>query len=274
MLLWVAPILFVALMLANVAGYGLSKRLAKRTSGQPTAWSPLLGGAIGLLGLLIAFTLAMATERYETRRELVVSEANALSTTYLRDSAYVGGSGARLDALIVRYGAERLAFFDAGDDKARLDEVTRRTGALKDEIWKETVAAVLQPRQTAVDAMVLASTGEMFNLAASRMAARQLRVPLDVLWLLTFIAIGTSALCGYTLGLSGDRHMIATAALLAMISVSVAMIIDMDTPTLGLIQVPQWPMNAAVADLKAHELRRQAFVPDVPAEAAADPDAP
>jgi hypothetical protein len=73
MLLWVAPILFVALMLANAAGYGLSRRVAKGTGGQGGGWGPLLGGATGLLGLLIAFTLAMATERYETRRELVVS---------------------------------------------------------------------------------------------------------------------------------------------------------------------------------------------------------
>jgi hypothetical protein len=274
MLLWLAPILFVALMLASAAGYGLSRRVVKSGGGQGAGWGPLLGGASGLLGLLIAFTLAMATERYETRRELVVSEANALSTTYLRDSAYGGAAGARLDALIAQYGQARLAFFDAGDDKARLDEVGRRTGALKDEIWKETVAAVLLPRQTAIDAMVLASTNEMFNVAASRMAARQLKVPQDVLWLLTFIAIGTSALCGYTLGLSGDRHMIATAALMAMISVSIATIVDLDTPTLGLIQVPQSPMINAVADLKAHEARRQTFVPDVPAESAADPDAP
>jgi hypothetical protein len=48
----------------------------------------------------------------------------------------------------------------------------------------------------------------------------------------------------------------------------------MDTPTLGLIRVPQWPMINAVADLKAHEARRPAFVPEVPGEAAGDPDAP
>jgi hypothetical protein len=259
-------------MLATSLGYVLSKYLAKRKGAQPGAWSPLLGGATGLLGLLIGFTLAMATERYETRRELVVAEANALSTTYLRDSAYPGATGARLDALIVQYGQERLAFFDAGYDAARLQEVSSRTIALQDEIWKETISAVIQPHQVALDAMVLSSTNEMFNLAASRMAARQSRVPLDVLWLLGFIALGTGALCGYTLGLNGDRHLIATSALLVMIAVSIAMIVDMDAPTLGLIRVPQGPMLNAVANLKAHELRRQAFIPSDIASAATSPD--
>ena len=37
-----------------------------------------------LLSLLLAFTLAMAVPRYDHRRELVVQEANAIGTTYLR----------------------------------------------------------------------------------------------------------------------------------------------------------------------------------------------
>lgn len=44
------------------------------------------GAVLGLLGLLLGFTFAMAVGRYDTRRGLVLKEANAIGTTYLRAS--------------------------------------------------------------------------------------------------------------------------------------------------------------------------------------------
>ena len=39
---------------------------------------------LGFVGLILAFGLALAVGRYETRRAIVVAEANAIGTTYLR----------------------------------------------------------------------------------------------------------------------------------------------------------------------------------------------
>ena len=44
-----------------------------------------LGGLLGLLGLLLAFTFGMAGERFDRRKTLVVEEANAIGTAWLRD---------------------------------------------------------------------------------------------------------------------------------------------------------------------------------------------
>jgi hypothetical protein len=264
----VAAVLLAALMVAAAIGYWLPRLLAKPTAVRSEGASLIMGGATGLMGLLIAFTLAMSSERYEARRELVVAEANALSTAYLRDSALPGAAGAHLDTLIAQYGQERLAFFDAGRDQARLRQVALRTDALQDEIWRETMAALVLPHKEPVDTAVIFSTNEMFDLASSRMAARQWQVPSAILWLLIFISIGTAGLCGYNLGLHGDRHIIATSVLLVMIAVSIGLIFDMDEPTLGLIWVPQEPLVNEVADMKARELHRQSFIP---ADLAGDP---
>jgi hypothetical protein len=42
------------------------------------------GAVYGLLGLLIAFTFSGAATRYDSRRLLIVEEANAIGTAYLR----------------------------------------------------------------------------------------------------------------------------------------------------------------------------------------------
>ena len=44
----------------------------------------ILGAVMTLLALLLGFTYSMSTGRFETRRQLVVEEANAIGTTYLR----------------------------------------------------------------------------------------------------------------------------------------------------------------------------------------------
>ena len=42
------------------------------------------GVIFGLLSLLIAFTFSGAASRFERRRDLIVQEANAIGTAYLR----------------------------------------------------------------------------------------------------------------------------------------------------------------------------------------------
>ena len=229
----------------------------------PAGAGVLLGAASGLLGLLIGFTFAMSAERFETRRELVVSEANALSTTYLRDSLFPGPLGARLDALLTRYGETRLAFFDAGRDPGRLSAVAQRTGALQDEIWRQTSAALRLPQSAPLTVGVLKTTNEMFDLAATRQAASVAPVPAAIFWLLAFAALGSAGLCGYNLALGGAHHRIAAGTVLAMIGASIALLVDLDWPAHGLITVPQQPMISEVANLEAHELHRLAFtLPD------------
>src|SRR5271156_5184827 len=46
--------------------------------------STLQGAVIGLLALLLAFSFAMAEGRFDARQSLVVEEANAIGTAYLR----------------------------------------------------------------------------------------------------------------------------------------------------------------------------------------------
>jgi hypothetical protein len=263
MILLVAAALALALLAAASAGGRASEWAAARSKPDPDGAGRLLSGALGLLALLIGFTFALSAERFETRRELVVAEANALSTTYLRDSLFSDPFGARLDALLARYGEARLDFFAAGRDRAGLAAVARRTGALQDEIWRETAAALGTPGNGPFATPVLNATNELFDLAASGQAARITPVPAAVLWLLVLSAMATAALCGYTLRLGVARHGAAVATFLALVAMSIVLILDLDWPTEGLIVVPQGPLNAAVANLRAHELHRQAFtLPD------------
>ncbi len=44
----------------------------------------IVGSLLALMGFLLAITMGMASDRFDTRRGLVLAEANSVGTTYLR----------------------------------------------------------------------------------------------------------------------------------------------------------------------------------------------
>jgi len=44
----------------------------------------MIAAILGLLAFRLAFTFGVAASRFDTRRELVLDEANAIGTTFLR----------------------------------------------------------------------------------------------------------------------------------------------------------------------------------------------
>ncbi len=79
------PLRLSLLLLAIEAGYRAGDKVPSGLSDSAKAPVLAISGAIfGLLALLLGFTFSMALNRFEQRKELVVQEANAIGTTYLR----------------------------------------------------------------------------------------------------------------------------------------------------------------------------------------------
>ena len=77
--------LFAGMLVLLETGRRLGLRRLARDSEAARAGFGVVGGAIfALMGLLIAFTFSGAASRFDTRRQLVVEEANAIGTAYLR----------------------------------------------------------------------------------------------------------------------------------------------------------------------------------------------
>ena len=75
----------VAILLLMEAGRQVRNSVANQESENSLGGSGTVEAAVfGLMGLLIAFTFYGAETRFETRRSLIVDEANAIATAYLR----------------------------------------------------------------------------------------------------------------------------------------------------------------------------------------------
>src|ERR1044072_8017353 len=84
--LWtLLPITITIALISVELGFRVARYRKKRTVDEPEAPSAgLMGATLGLLAFMLAFTFGLAGTRFEARRQLVQSEANAISTAYLR----------------------------------------------------------------------------------------------------------------------------------------------------------------------------------------------
>lgn len=111
----------IGLVVAFVLAALLGNRLWQPADGRAQAdIGYVVSGALGLLALLIGFTFAVALDRYATRRDLVVREANAIEAAWLRTDLLTTADGAPLRAMLKDYAVSRLSFYDAGTDPALL----------------------------------------------------------------------------------------------------------------------------------------------------------
>jgi len=72
------------LLLVEVGRLIGARRIATDPEGARAGVGPFEGALFALLGLLLAFTFYGATGRFDTRRQLIVDETNAIGATYLR----------------------------------------------------------------------------------------------------------------------------------------------------------------------------------------------
>ena len=92
----------------------------------------LLSAVLALLGLLIGFTFSLSLSRYDSRREMVVAEGNAIGTAWLRATLVPGPEGDGLRTAMRSYGDIRASLHDATDRSA----VEARSAVAQGTVWK------------------------------------------------------------------------------------------------------------------------------------------
>jgi hypothetical protein len=199
------------------------------------------GATLGLLGLLLAFTFSMSTQRYETRRQQVLNEANAIGGTYLRVTLLPESRQARVRDLLRRYVDVRLDFRRAGEDEAKQFEAERAGAALQRELWTHATEAA-KGGSTPLAAIFITSLNEMIDLDRARYYSLRDHVPGAVWLLVLFVASVGCFASGYGSGSTGARNRFVNITLPLLIGVVITLIADLDRPRGGLIGVSQQPM--------------------------------
>lgn len=225
-----------AFLAAAEGGYRIGERVRRRAgSSEVPEMGTTVGGLLALLGLLLAFTFGMAGERFDRRKTLVVEEANAIGTAWLRTDLVPEPERTQARDALRQYAQARL---DAVDFSKR-DAALARSEQLHGTLWASTVAAAAASPTPTV-ALFVSAVNEVIDMHARRVtAAMRNPIPPAIFSTLYAVAILVLGVLGYARGLTGDRSAVATAILSLVLGVVIVLILDLDRPYEGLLTVSQ-----------------------------------
>jgi len=250
----IAVTIFVGMAASAWTGHYLRKRreyggaARRKDKDEDSKEGLVVSSVMGLLALLIGFTFSLAIDRFDTRRERVLMEANAVGTTYLRTQLLEEPHRSRISGLLVRYADLSLALSQAtpGPEQQLL---LAKNDALITDLWSATVAAFPSMKGYDFSSTYLESMNEVIDLNAARQQARRARVPSEILLVLCLYQFIAAGVIGYVLiGRGGQR---TGTLLLLLFGLSLVLVIDVDYPVGGGINVSQEPMRQLKASLKS-----------------------
>jgi hypothetical protein len=235
--LWALFIFILVVVLLSVEfGYRLGKyRRSRREEEKEAPVGTMVGATLGLLAFILAFTFGLAAARFDTRRQVLLDEANTIGTTYLR-AGMLPERGEEVRRLLRDYVAARLEAVQPG----KLAEGIRRSENAQQQVWTEAEVIAEKNPNSIIVGLFVQSLNEMIDLHAKRVqAAMRSRIP-GAIWLGLFaVAVLSLAAMGYLEGLSGTRRSLAVIAVAIAFSVVIELIADLDRPQEGVLRVSQ-----------------------------------
>lgn len=225
--------LVAALFVAILALVEIGRRLG---AGRTTDGLAAIERAVfGLMALLMAFTFSSAAFRFEVRRNMLVEEANAIRTAFLRLDVLPAAAQPPLRDAFRRYVEARLAIYrDLGDAAAAEADVARVT-QLQQEIWDGAVVGCREGGSQAAS-LVLPALNAMFAIATTRTIGLQTHQHAVVFAMLMVVMLACSLLAGFSMT-EGERSWLHVVCFAAVMTVAFYVILDLEWPRLGLIRI-------------------------------------
>lgn len=235
------PVIFILLIVIGLliyeGGFRLGRWYQHRTPDEKEGSTGLMvGSLLGLLALLLAFTVGMASDRFDARRKLNVEEANTIGTAYLRAGYLPEPFHTEIRSLMHEYAPLQILSPDREITLANLE----RSSELLDQIWAQTEELARQYMDTEMITLFVEAVNVMIDTHESRVVASiYARVPETIIYVLIVGSTLTVGMIGYNAGLLRRRSLTGAVVLVVVLATVITLVIDLDRPRDGLLIVSQ-----------------------------------
>lgn len=204
---------------------------------------------LGILALLLGFTFSLALQRFDSRSEAVIEEANAIGTALLRAQLVDPGMRPTIEASLREYLDLRVR--DAAvslEQHERHANLRGATAAVAERLWSQSRQLVALAPAPVPTGLYVQALNDMLDAMGRRDAELDRHVPEPVLLLLYLVFVISGGVMGYNIGVSGHRPYLVTYVMVLIITLLVLIIIDIDRPQRGYIRVsPQGLLDLQTA---------------------------
>jgi len=238
------PLVFVLFALIGLAGYEVGYRTglwwqARTPDEKDGPTGMLVGSLLALMAFLLAVTMGMAVDRFDTRRQLVLQEANAIGTVYLRAGYLPQPASDQSRELLREYAPLRVNNGDASQLQAHFDQ----SAQIQAQLWAIAEPLARDATGSPVLALYISALNDMIDLGETRLTALEYaRVPDTVILLLFLGATLTLGMVGFNAGLHRRRSVIGAVVLVIFLGAVITLVVDLDRPRQGFLRVSQQPL--------------------------------
>jgi hypothetical protein len=267
-----AGLLALGLLIATFGAVELGYRVGVRRQGRTDEPSrahihQTETSTLGLLALLLAFAFSTSLQRYDTRSEHVVDEANAIGTAWLRTDLLPAPVRDDVRRLMVRYVDRQVRASRVATSEDDWRDAVAEAGELQAALWSLGMRAAELDPSPVRSGLFIQALNDMFDSFGRRDAGLERHVPEPVLLLLFGVFLVAAAIVGFASGTAGHRPPAVSLVMVAMIILLIYLILDLDRPRRGLIEVPKQSLYDVQASIQ--KAMRPAAAPSGPSRAAA-----
>jgi hypothetical protein len=209
---------------------------------------PAEAGAFGLMGLIIALTFSGAASRFDERRMLIIDEANAIGTAYLRIDLLPEDAQPSIRIDFRDYLETRIELYKVLSDSNKASELEQKTSSLQMKIWKASVAACNKSENMSASMLVLPALNSMFDIYSTRTAIRQVHQPKIIFFVMIFQALVCAIIAGYGMAIKKSRSWIHLIGFTMVLLITILVVLDLEFPRVGFIRIDD--LDKILSDLR------------------------
>jgi hypothetical protein len=197
-----------------------------------------------LVAFLIGFAFSGAASRFINRLDIIVNEANALSTAYLRADTIAEPQRGELKAALKEYTANRASLLSR-EGRDQIEALLAKVGGLHERMWRSAINGTRD--DAPLMAVVLPPINEVIDLHATHLAMARRHLPIPIMAVLLGTVAISVGMIGFGNGRVGRRFSLLDAVYGAVLAAALWMTIDLDYPGIGIIRVSNRPVVEALA---------------------------
>jgi CDP-diglyceride synthetase len=196
---------------------------------------------IGLVAFLLGFAFSISSGRHDVRRQVVLEEANAAGTLYLRAGLLPAVERDRIRMAVRSTVEARLLMFDR--DLADDISLCKSIDAHLAEVWAAVEAAKAKDPQAVLISQIVPAANAVIDINTTRGWAFRGHTPPAVLAVLMVCVIVSAGLIGHSFGQHRHRHTLLGLSFNLLFTLTLFLILDYDGPRFGVIRVDHTPLR-------------------------------
>jgi hypothetical protein len=197
-----------------------------------------------LVAFLIGFAFSGAASRFIDRQDLIVKEANALGTAYLRADTIAEPQRGQLKAALKEYTADRVTLLSR-EGRDQIEPLLAKVSGLHERMWRSAIKGTQD--NAPLMAVLLPPINEVIDLHSTHLAMARRHLPIPIMALLLGTAAISVGMIGFGNGRVGRRFSVVDSVYGAVLVIALWMTIDLDYPGTGVIRVSNLPVAETLA---------------------------